>query len=195
MKVDLIKWQLPLLKLSILLWLESSTVQRKLSLIAGYFRSHLWNRPQNNLEKESLWQQRPQAGRRAQLLSSVHTDWYGKSHYQSSVTTEHCDHRLRAHCATSVFAISLDLASTALQAWIWYVEKQTHLWQHTNHHLYCPETWKQTLPSSTPPPPAAAAKKLTEESVPPHRAPTIRVLTGVCVRSDYTLATTNTSTL
>lgn len=72
------------------------------------------------------------------------------------------------------------------------MEKQTHLWQHTSHHLYCPETWKHTLPSSWPPPPA---KKLTEESVPPHAAPTIRVLTGVCVRSGYTLATTNTSTL
>lgn len=46
-----------------------------------------------------------------------------------------------------------------------------------------------------PPPPPPAAKKLTEESVPPHAAPTIRVLTGVCVRLDYTLAMTNTSTL
>lgn len=44
-----------LLKLSILLWLESSSAQRKLSLAARYFRLHLWNRPQNNLEKESRW--------------------------------------------------------------------------------------------------------------------------------------------
>lgn len=105
---------------------------------------------------------------------------------QEKSLSEHCDHGLRAHCATSVFAISLDLVYR-LGFDMWKNRLISDNTQSTTSTVLKPEN----IPCHPPTP----AKKLTKESVPPHAAPTIRVLTGVCVRSDYTLATSNTSTL
>lgn len=124
------------------------------------------------------------------------------SGWKASSTPEHCAHRLVREkslpelCHISVchipwsgfyWFIGLDLTCGKTDSPL-TTHKSPPLWSWNRTNVLC------HLPPPPPPPPAAA-KKLTEESVPPHAAPTIRVLTGVCVRSDYTLAMTNTSTL